>query len=55
MVPIQLRTVRPFVLDSIALNDEEDLDLSDQLEISKLLKDKVPSSFYIQWAHPLTR
>ncbi|KAF9078545.1 Mre11 DNA-binding presumed domain-containing protein [Rhodocollybia butyracea] len=44
MEPIPLRTVRPFVLEEVVLSEiaeEEDLDLSDQIEISKFLKAKV--------------
>lgn len=48
MTPIQLRTVRPFVLDSIVLQDiaeEQDLDLTNQMAITKYLKSRVQSFF----------
>lgn len=44
LMPIPLRTVRPFILEEICLTDvheEEGLDLSDQMEISKFLKGRV--------------
>lgn len=44
MTPIPLRTVRPFVIEEVVLNeaaDKEGLDISDQMEISKFLKAKV--------------
>lgn len=44
MTPIPLRTVRPFVIESIVLSEiaeEEGLDLSDQMEITKFLKQRV--------------
>ncbi|KAJ7594382.1 Metallo-dependent phosphatase-like protein [Mycena floridula] len=44
MTPLPLRTVRPFVLDSIVLADvaeKERVDITDQMEISKFLKAKV--------------
>ncbi|KAF9467208.1 Metallo-dependent phosphatase-like protein [Collybia nuda] len=44
MEPIPLRTVRPFVIEQVVLNevaDEEGLDITDQMEISKYLKAKV--------------
>ncbi|KAG6809018.1 meiotic recombination [Tricholoma furcatifolium] len=44
MTPIPLRTVRPFVIENVDLGEvaeEEGLDLSDQIEISKYLKSKV--------------
>lgn len=44
MTPIKLRTVRPFVIEELSLAEaaeEEELDLSDQMEISKFLKAKV--------------
>ncbi|KAJ7178089.1 Mre11 DNA-binding presumed domain-containing protein [Mycena filopes] len=44
MTPIPLRTVRPFVIESIILSEiaeEEGLNLSDQHEITKYLKSKV--------------
>jgi double-strand break repair protein MRE11 len=49
MTPIPLRTVRPFVIESVVLSEiaeEEGLNLSDQMEITKFLKNKVclPSS-----------
>lgn len=52
LMPIPLRTVRPFVLEDINLmeiHEEEGLDLSDQMEITKFLKGKVnrfPSCFF---------
>ncbi|KAJ7201073.1 Metallo-dependent phosphatase-like protein [Mycena pura] len=42
--PLPLRTVRPFVIESIVLSEiaeEENLNLSDQMEITKYLKNKV--------------
>ncbi|KAF5384138.1 hypothetical protein D9615_003384 [Tricholomella constricta] len=44
MTPLPLRTVRPFVIEEVALNqvaEKEGLDISDQMEISKYLKSKV--------------
>jgi len=44
MTPIPLRTVRPFVLEEITLTeiaDEEGLDLTDSMAISKYLKVQV--------------
>ncbi|KAJ6588269.1 Mre11 DNA-binding presumed domain-containing protein [Mycena capillaripes] len=44
MTPIPLRTVRPFVIESVVLSEiaeEEGLNLSDQMEITKFLKNKV--------------
>jgi double-strand break repair protein MRE11 len=44
MTPIKLRTVRPFVIEELSLAEgaeEDGLDLSDQMEISKFLKAKV--------------
>ncbi|KAJ7151408.1 Mre11 DNA-binding presumed domain-containing protein [Mycena crocata] len=44
MTPIPLRTVRPFVIESVVLSeiaDEEGLNLADQMEITKFLKNKV--------------
>lgn len=44
MEPLPLRTVRPFVIEQVVLNevaDEEGLNISDQMEISKYLKAKV--------------
>ncbi|KAJ7084037.1 Metallo-dependent phosphatase-like protein [Mycena belliarum] len=46
MTPIPLRTVRPFVIESIVLSEiaeEEGLNLADQMEITKYLKAKVNS------------
>ncbi|KAF8065074.1 Metallo-dependent phosphatase-like protein [Lyophyllum atratum] len=46
MTPLPLRTVRPFVIEAITLTEvaeEEGLDISDQMEISKYLKAKVNS------------
>jgi double-strand break repair protein MRE11 len=47
LTPIPLRTVRPFVIDNIVLNevaDDEGIDLSSQIEINKYLKAKVRMS-----------
>ncbi|KAH0578542.1 meiotic recombination [Termitomyces sp. 'cryptogamus'] len=44
LTPIPLRTVRPFVIESVVLGEvaeEEGIDLSDQIEISKFLKTRV--------------
>ena len=44
MTPIPLRTVRPFVIEEVVLNEvaeEEGLNLNDQMEITKYLKAKV--------------
>ncbi|KAJ7672539.1 Metallo-dependent phosphatase-like protein [Mycena polygramma] len=44
MTPIPLRTVRPFVIESVVLSEiaeEEGLNLGDQMEITKFLKNKV--------------
>ncbi|KAG6919140.1 hypothetical protein DXG01_008947 [Tephrocybe rancida] len=44
MTPLPLRTVRPFVIEEVVLSEvaeEEGIDLSDQIEISKFLKAKV--------------
>ncbi|EIN14449.1 DNA repair exonuclease [Punctularia strigosozonata HHB-11173 SS5] len=44
LTPIALRTVRPFVIEEVVLSeiaDEEGLDLSEQMEITKFLKAKV--------------
>jgi double-strand break repair protein MRE11 len=44
MTPIKLRTVRPFVIEEVSLaeaGEEEGVDLSDQMEVSKFLKAKV--------------
>ncbi|TFK32099.1 DNA repair and meiosis protein Mre11 [Crucibulum laeve] len=44
MTPLPLRTVRPFVIEEVVLNevaDEEGLDINDQMEIQKYLKMKV--------------
>lgn len=44
--PIPLRTVRPFVMDEVYLQDaaeEEGLDVNDQIEVSKYLKNRVLS------------
>jgi len=44
LMPIPLRTVRPFVLEDIDLaeiHEEEGLDLKDQMEITKFLKARV--------------
>lgn len=44
LMPIPLRTVRPFVLEAIDLaevHEEEGLDLQDQMEITKFLKARV--------------
>jgi double-strand break repair protein MRE11 len=44
MKPLPLRTVRPFVIDSVVLTevaDDEDIDLTDQLSIAKFLKSRV--------------
>ncbi|KAJ7130325.1 Mre11 DNA-binding presumed domain-containing protein [Mycena epipterygia] len=44
MTPIPLRTVRPFVIESVVLSEiaeEEGLNLADQMEITKFLKAKV--------------
>ncbi|KAJ7720840.1 Mre11 DNA-binding presumed domain-containing protein [Mycena metata] len=44
MTPIPLRTVRPFVIESVVLSEiaeEEGLNLADQMEITKYLKTKV--------------
>ena len=49
-MPIPLRTVRPFILEEICLTDvqeEEGLDLSDQMEISKFLKGRVSTSLCV--------
>ncbi|KAK7042496.1 double-strand break repair protein [Favolaschia claudopus] len=46
MTPIPLRTVRPFVIESIVLSEiaeEDGLNLNDQMEITKFLKTKVNS------------
>ena len=46
MIPIPLRTVRPFVMDEILLTEaaeEEGFDVSDQMEITKYLKLRVSS------------
>ncbi|PPQ77954.1 hypothetical protein CVT25_015429 [Psilocybe cyanescens] len=44
MTPIPLRTVRPFVIEQLVLNEvaeEESIDLNDQMSITKFLKAKV--------------
>ncbi|KAA1467120.1 DNA repair exonuclease [Dentipellis sp. KUC8613] len=44
MTPIPLRTVRPFVMDEVVLTeiaDEEGFDVTDQMEVTKYLKDRV--------------
>lgn len=44
LTPIPLRTVRPFVLEELSLmevHDDEGLDVSDQMEITKYLKGRV--------------
>ncbi|OCH84350.1 DNA repair exonuclease [Obba rivulosa] len=44
LIPIPLRTVRPFVLDDVILTDaaeDEGLDLTDKVEIAKYLRKKV--------------
>ncbi|KAG2007050.1 double-strand break repair protein MRE11 [Coprinopsis cinerea AmutBmut pab1-1] len=44
LTPIPLRTVRPFVISEVVLEDaaeEEGLDVNDQMEITKYLKQKV--------------
>ena len=44
MTPLKLRTVRPFVIEELSLAEvaeDDGLDLSDQMEISKFLKGKV--------------
>ncbi|KAG6887479.1 meiotic recombination [Termitomyces sp. T32_za158] len=44
LTPIALRTVRPFVIESVVLSEvaeEEGIDLSDQIDISKFLKTRV--------------
>ena len=44
LMPIPLRTVRPFVLEDISLaevHEEEGLNLQDQMEIAKFLKARV--------------
>ncbi|CAL1709553.1 unnamed protein product [Somion occarium] len=44
MVPIPLRTVRPFVVDEVSLEaaaEDEGLDLNDKMAVSKFLKNKV--------------
>lgn len=51
MEPLPLRTVRPFVIEQVVLNevaDEEGLNISDQMEISKYLKAKVT---YVPFFH----
>ena len=48
--PIPLRTVRPFKIDNVVLNevaDEEGIDLSSQIEINKYLKAKVRTFFSV--------
>jgi len=48
MIPIPLRTVRPFVIEEVVLSEvaeETGLDLNDQMEITKYLKGKVSFSF----------
>jgi len=47
MTPLQLRTVRPFVLESLVLqevSDEEDLDLTDKTAITVFLRSRVSTS-----------
>ncbi|KAF9484132.1 DNA repair exonuclease [Pholiota conissans] len=44
LTPLPLRTVRPFVIEEIVLTDiaeDENVDLNDQMEITKFLKSKV--------------
>lgn len=44
LTPLPLRTVRPFIIEEIVLNevaDEVGLDLNDQMSITKFLKGKV--------------
>jgi double-strand break repair protein MRE11 len=44
LTPLPLRTVRPFVIEEVVLNevaDEVGLDLNDQMAITKFLKGKV--------------
>ena len=51
MTPIPLRTVRPFVIEEVVLNElaeEEGLNLNDQMEITKYLKAKVVV-FLVYW------
>lgn len=49
MTPIKLRTVRPFVIEELSLTEaaeEQGLDISDQMEISKFLRAKAcPQDF----------
>jgi double-strand break repair protein MRE11 len=46
MTPIPLRTVRPFVLEEVTLNEEEGLELNDPMAISKFLKGRVCPYIY---------
>jgi double-strand break repair protein MRE11 len=46
MTPIPLRTVRPFVLEEVTLNEEEGLELNDPMAISKFLKGRVRPHIY---------
>jgi len=57
LTPLPLRTVRPFVIEEVVLNevaDEVGLDLNDQMAITKFLKGKVScSQSYLMWAKRL--
>ncbi|KAG6840299.1 meiotic recombination [Blastosporella zonata] len=56
MTPLPLRTVRPFVLEEVALSEvaeEEGIDLSDQIEISKFLKAKVDTTGVTATSNPI--
>ncbi|KAH8829233.1 Metallo-dependent phosphatase-like protein [Flagelloscypha sp. PMI_526] len=44
LTPLPLRTVRPFVMDEVALSEiaeEEEIDLSNQLEINRYLRERI--------------
>lgn len=53
LTPLPLRTVRPFVMESIVLSEiaeEEGLNLSDQMEITKYLKNKAHPTLYLPFS-----
>jgi Mre11 DNA-binding presumed domain len=58
LTPLPLRTVRPFVIEEVVLNevaDEVGLDLNDQMAITKFLKSKVSLfSVFKVWVEILT-
>ena len=50
MEPIPLRTVRPFVIDEVVLieaAEDENFDVTNQIEVGSYLKKKVCSRYFI--------